>query len=384
MCGPSSGAPTVCGIVGIFRFDGRAVDRSEIERLNGSIVYRGPDEEGYFLENEVALSMRRLSIIDLSSGSQPMFSPDGRYVIVFNGEIYNYQELRAELEKTGYQFKTTSDTEVIIAGYATWGKKIVARMNGMWGFAIFDRKERKLFISRDRLGKKQLYYAITPQYFVVGSEMKIPMQYAPENRKIRLESLPEFLTYSYVGGPNTALSNVKLLPDAHSAEIDSKGTITVEPYWRIGDAKLPTPKNEKDAAEELYSILVDAVRLRLIADVPIAVMLSSGLDSSSLAYIIARELGHKLGTFSLGYSDEAFDESNDAGDLARRLDLPWHREVITGAEVRDCFPRFIGHIDSLQGNTAQLVYYFVSEMIRKAGFKVALNGSGGDELFAGY
>lgn len=374
----------MCGIVGIVRWDGAAVSREDLSRLNSAIHHRGPDEEGYFQEDGVGLAMRRLSIIDLAGGSQPIYSTDRRFVIVFNGEVYNYREIRAELERSGYVFSTSSDTEVVLAGYQRWGPDVLARMNGMWGFAIYDREKRELFLSRDRLGKKQIYYAFDGRSFVFGSEMKVPMLFSDRLRRLRVEALPEFLTYSYIGGPRTAIEGIDLLPEAHYAVVGADGKIDLRPYWTSRGVSSGAPRNEAEAADEIYHQLTDAVKLRLVADVPIAVMLSSGLDSSSLAFIIAKELGAKLTTFSLGYGDVSFDESADAGDLAKRLDLPWEGSRIDGSDVRAAFPDYIRHIDSLQANTAQLVYYFVSKMIRDAGFKVALNGSGGDELFAGY
>jgi asparagine synthase (glutamine-hydrolysing) len=376
----------MCGIVGIVKWRGEPVRREELERLNRALFHRGPDDEGYFIEECVGLAMRRLSIIDISGGRQPMISPDGNLVIVFNGEIYNYREVREELRALGHRFSTSSDTEVILAGYRQWGPEVLSRMNGMWGMAVYDRRKKELFLSRDRLGKKQIYYAANDKYMVFGSEMKVPMLYDPENRRLRISALPEFLTYGYIGSPETALEKVKLLPEATWAKVALDGRLHIRKYWDIAafDGAGPSPRSEDDAAEEVYSLLTDAVNLRLVADVPISVMLSSGLDSSSCAYILAKELGAHLKTFSLGYDDEDFDESHDAGELAKKFDMPWERDFVTGDDVAKAFPEFIAHCDSLQSNTGQLVYFFVNRMIHEAGFKVAINGSGGDELFAGY
>jgi asparagine synthase (glutamine-hydrolysing) len=376
----------MCGIVGILKFNGESVRQDELESLNQALCHRGPDDEGYFIDGQVGLAMRRLSIIDLAGGSQPMTSPDGNLVIVFNGEIYNYRDIRKELQTLGYEFLTHSDTEVILNGYRHWGAEVLSRLNGMWGIALYDKSRKELFLSRDRLGKKQIYYALNKKYLVFGSEMKIPMMYGVENRKLRLSALPEFLTYSYVGGPQTAVEGICLLPEATWAKVDLKGKMLTETYWDIAKAIGcgASVRSLDDAAEEAYSLLTDAVRSRLVADVPISVMLSSGLDSSSCAYILAKELGAKLKTFSLGYDDRDFDESRDAGALAKKLDMPWEGACITGKDVAQAFPKCVTHLDSLQSNTGQIVYYFVNRMIRNAGFKVAINGSGGDELFAGY
>ena len=377
----------MCGIIGIIKWTGEPVWRAELQRLNDAIIHRGPDEEGYYIYANVGLAVRRLSIIDVQGGSQPITSQDGGHIIVFNGEIYNYREVRKKLQALGRTFRTNSDTEVVLEGYREWGPGVLEHLNGMWGFAIFDKAKKELFLSRDRLGKKQLYYAVNEKYLVFGSEMKIPMLFGDENCRLRLSALPEFLTYSYIGGPGTAVETIHLLPEAHWAKIrlDRPGEIQIEPYWDI------TPSigaqnylSQDEAAESMYELLVDAVRLRLVADVPISVMMSSGLDSSSGAYILAKELGAKLKTFSLGYGDADFDESRDAGDFARKLEMPWEGAAINGTDVANAFPDIIAHGDSLQANTAQIVYYFVNRMIHNDGFKVAINGSGGDELFAGY
>jgi asparagine synthase (glutamine-hydrolysing) len=221
---------------------------------------------------------------------------------------------------------------------------------------------------------------------VFGSDMRIPILFHQDNRKLRVEALPEYLTYSYVVGEDTPLQNVKLLPEAHWTKINTEnGRMEFYQYWNLGEHDgLPNPRTEVEAAEEAYSLLVDAVKKRLVADVPVSVMLSSGLDSSAIAYILAKELNAPLKTFSLGYADEDFDESNDAGVFARQMELPWQQLLIQGQDIAENFNHYIGHTASLQSNTAQLVYFFSNRMIHQAGFKVALNGAGGDELYAGY
>lgn len=376
----------MCGILGVLRLDGEPVKKYDLEVLNHQITHRGPDDEGYYVDNHIGLAMRRLSIIDLKSGSQPIISQDKNLVIIFNGEIYNYKEIRKELQALGYEFCTQSDTEVILNGYSHWGVEIFSRLNGMWGIAIYDKRKRELVLSRDRLGKKQLYYSLNSHYFVFGSEMKIPMMYGKENRTLRIAALPEFLTYGYIGGPETAIRTIRSLPESSWARVDERGSISIHPYWEIStqNNQISSYHSEEEAARETYNLLVDAVRIRLVSDVPISVMLSSGLDSNSCAYILAKELGARLKTFSIGYSDKDFDESLDAGEFAKKLDMPWQGGMITGRDVAENFQDYIAHCDSLQSNTAQIVYYFVCRMIHDDGFKVAINGSGGDELFAGY
>lgn len=375
----------MCGILGILQLDGSAADRAELLRLSAGIVHRGPDGDGMFVDGAAGLAMRRLAIIDLQDGSQPMVSEDGAFVIVYNGECYNHAEIRAELERRGRRFRTHSDTEVVLIGYQEWGAAILDRMIGMWGFAIYDRRRQELFLARDRLGKKQLYYAKTSSHFAFGSEMGIVLKACPGLNRLRPGALQEFLTYGYVSGPETAVDGIRLIPEGCWATVTLDGTLTIRRYWDLADIHpRATPRTEAEAAEGAYELLRDSVRRRLVSDVPVSLMLSSGLDSSSIAHVLAIDLGAPLQAFSIGYSDSAFDESSDAGNFAAAYGLPWERTIISGSEVLADFPKLIEHGSSLQGNTAQIVYYFVNKMIRCAGYKVALNGSGGDELFAGY
>jgi asparagine synthase (glutamine-hydrolysing) len=373
----------MCGILGIFQFGGAEVDPVELRRLNGGMVHRGPDDEGYFVDRGIGLAMRRLSILDLGHGKQPMVSANGNFVIVFNGECYNFRRLRAELEAFGYSFKTDSDTEVVVTGFEHWGAAVLDRMIGMWGLAIYDRNRRELFLARDRLGKKQLYYRNDGKRFAFGSEMALPMS-ATDARALRLPALPEFLTYGYVGGPDTAIAGVRLLPEGHWAKVTAAGDLEIVPYWKLADIPLRGNVDERTAADQAYELIVDAVRHRLVSDVPVSVMLSSGLDSSTIAYVLARELGAPLCAFSVGYTDSQFDESRDAGRFASAMGMPWKQSIVSGSDVARDFPKIVSHGSSLQSNTAQIVYFYVNRMIHDAGFKVALNGSGGDELFAGY
>lgn len=375
----------MCGIVGIVRFDRAPVERGELLRLNDSLVHRGPDDAGVWIDGSVGLAMRRLSIIDLSTGHQPMWCPAKRFVIVYNGEVYNYREVRQTLESLGHAFRTTSDTEVILLGYSQWGAAVLDRLVGMWGLAIYDTQRRELFLARDRLGKKQIYVGATPDYLVFGSEMAIPLAYSPEFRRLERNVVPEFLRHGYIGSGRSAVSNVSEVAAGSWMLVEGNGAITRREYWNIHFGTTEAaPRSEQQAAETCYALTVDAVRARLVADVPIAVMLSSGLDSSLLAYILARELDAPLHAFTLGFDDRSFDESHEAGEFAERLGLPWHRRTVAGGEVTADFPAMLDHMSSLQSNTAQIVYYYVNRMIRDAGYKVALNGNGGDELFSGY
>lgn len=375
----------MCGIVGILKFDGRPVDKTELVPLNNSIVHRGPDDEGFFVDGSVGLAMRRLSIIDLAGGHQPQISDNGHLAIVFNGEIYNFKALRVELEALGHSFRTNSDTEVILIGYQKWGPDVFSRLQGMWGLAIWDREQQRLILSRDRLGKKQLYFALIGNALVFGSEMAALMTFDKNIRRLNLSAVGEFLTYSYVTGPRTALRDVKLFPQGQWAAIGLDGNMKTHTYWELApNPSQDTPPSLAAASETAWQLLIEAVEQRLVSDVPIALMLSSGLDSSAIAWILRNELSTPMKTFSVGFDDAGFDESADAGAFARTMGLEWHRIGLDGIQVRDAFPHYLRHASSLQGNTAQMVYYFCSRAIHQAGFKVAINGNGGDELFAGY
>ncbi|MBF0361093.1 MAG: asparagine synthase (glutamine-hydrolyzing) [Oligoflexia bacterium] len=378
----------MCGIVGLIRFDKKKIEYDEIKELNDLIYHRGPDDNGIFIENNVGLAMHRLSIIDLQNGVQPMFHSLGNLVIVYNGEIYNYKELKKELQDNGVIFKTNSDTEVILNGYQFWRESLFSKLNGIFVFVLFDRSNKKITIARDRLGEKQLYYYLDDQYLVFGSEMKVPMFYNKGKNKLNLNVLHEFLNYQYIGGSEAAVKGIRQFPEAHWMEISTEScqNTILKNYWNIyllGNNKI-FQGSEDDACEEIYRILTDSVRLRLTADVPISVMLSAGLDSSMLAYILSKELNTSCKYFTLGFTDKNFDESNDTSKLVSYLNLDWEKKIINADDIATNFPLILNHIDSLQANTAQLVYYMVTQEIKKNGFKVAFNGNGGDELFAGY
>ena len=282
----------MCGIIGIVRFDGQPVDREALTKLSAAIAHRGPDDDGLWAEGPVGLAMRRLSIIDLSTGHQPMWCPEKRFVIVFNGEVYNYREIRSSLESLGHPFRTVSDTEVVLIGYREWGPGVLDRMIGMWGVAIYDTRRQELFLARDRLGKKQIYYGMTSELLVFGSEMAVPLLFSSEFRRLNKEAVPEFLRHGYIGPGHSAVQNVHELAPGHHATFDLNGRVDRREYWNIHfESDQPTPRTEHEAAEACYALTVDAVRVRLVADVPISVMLSSGLDSSALAYVLAREVG---------------------------------------------------------------------------------------------
>ena len=348
------------------------------------MYHRGPDEEGCFVRENYGCAMRRLSIIDLERGSQPIFRDKGNLVIVYNGEVYNYQEIRKELNKRGYLFSTNTDTETVLAAYEEWGEDCLVKLNGIFGFAIYDLRKKELFLARDRLGVKPLFYYKSKTHLLFASEVKALLTHPEVPRKINLSALSDFLSYSYVSEGKSPIEKIFSLPPGHFIKVRFSGEFILRQYWRIPYQERKTNLNKREIAEEIYSLLRDSVRKQLVSDVGISIMLSSGIDSATLAYILHSDLKFPMKAFSIGLENRFFDESKDAGKLAQKFDMQWHTELITSGMVLRDFPEIVYHADSLQGNTAQIIYYYCTKLIHDNGYKVTLNGSGGDELFWGY
>lgn len=376
----------MCGIAG---FVGRA-DPGALERMSRSMVLRGPDAAGAWSspDGAVHFTHRRLSIIDLADGAQPMRSADGNLTIVFNGEIYNHMELRADLESRGGRFLTDhSDTEVLLQGYALDGPEFVHRLNGMWAFAIHDRKNRRIFCSRDRFGKKPFFYFSRGAEFAFASELNALLEHPSCPRSIDPLSLKKFFAYCLVPAPRTILRGVHKLPAGCNMFVDlADGSQTVRRYWEY----LPEPephggeKWEVEKAEELRELLRQAVRRRLVSDVPLGVFLSGGIDSAAVAAFAARETGGgRLQTFSIGFTQPSFDESAHAKNAARFLGCRHHLEVLDLHKAREFLPRVLSRLDEPQGDPSLLPTWLLSRFARRS-VTVALGGDGGDELFAGY
>lgn len=375
----------MCGILGIVNFDGQRADRELLERLAAVIRHRGPDDDGFFCFENIGLAMRRLSIIDLKGGAQPIYRRNGELVIVYNGELYNFRAIRKELEKKGRVFTTHADTEVVLAAYEEWGEACLERFNGIFAFAIHDRVKKELFLARDRLGVKPLYYYADSSRFVFSSEMKVILKHPEIKRRLDLGVVSQYLAYGHhAAGGASAIRGVRLLEPGHWLRISADGRTVDRPYWKIGEGVSDSYRSEDEAGEAVYALLVDSVRLQLVSDVKVCLMLSSGLDSGALAYILHKELQAPMSAFTVGVSSHGFDESDDAGTLARNFGMEWSRSLISPEDVKREFERIVYSSDSLQGNTAQLIYYFCNKAIHEGGYKVALNGSGGDELFFGY
>ncbi len=374
----------MCGITGIlYPRDGRAVSLDELKQSCDTLVHRGPDDEGFFIDGHVGLGMRRLNVIDLVSGHQPIANEDGRFWIVFNGEIYNYRTLRAELEDKGHKFATNTDTETIVHAYEEYGAACVHKLNGMFAFAIWDRAEQRLFLARDRMGVKPLYYYAGAACFAFASEIKALLAFRDVPRTLDLEALDSFLTFEYVPAPLSIFQGVAKLPPGHTLTIQD-GKCRTEPYW---DLAYPDPSGHGDQAGEeaeqvLLDLLKDAVRLRLISDVPLGAFLSGGIDSSALVALMAELVGGPIKTFSIGFDDPSYNELRYAREVATRFGTD-HHELTIRPDVVDLAERLVWHLDEPFADVSAFPTFLVSKLAREH-VTVVLSGDGGDELFAGY
>jgi asparagine synthase (glutamine-hydrolysing) len=382
----------MCGISG-FLLPGPTISRGAAESGLWSMIatlrHRGPDDEGVWTNGRVGLAHARLSIIDLSpAGHQPMASADGTAWITYNGEVYNFAEIRHELEALGYPFRSRSDTEVIVNGWHAWGPKIFSRLRGMFALAIWDRRSQRLVLARDRLGKKPLYYAPTATAFLFGSEIKAVLAWPGLSRRADLSAIDSYLTFGYVAAPQTAFAGIRKLPAAHYLVLDalpdgSLGEPELVRYWR-----LPGPRGarrHRPAAElrrELVAQLEEAVRLRLISDVPLGAFLSGGVDSSAVVATMARVGGGRVKTFSIGFSAKEYDETRYARMVAERYGTD-HEELVVEPDAIAVLPQLIWHYGEPFADPSAIPTYYVSEMARRK-VTVALNGDGGDECFLGY
>jgi asparagine synthase (glutamine-hydrolysing) len=374
----------MCGIAG-FAYQGETTgggERAEVlGRMLGVIRHRGPDDEGTHVSGGAALGMRRLSIIDLAGGHQPISGEDGTVTIVFNGEIYNYRELQPELERRGHRFRTNSDTEVIVHAYEEKGAACVQDLRGMFAFAVWDERERQLFIARDRVGKKPLYYALTPRgTLVFGSELKSLLEHPEVEREVDPEALDAYLTFGYVPDPLSIIKGVRKLPPGHHLTFKA-GRVRVQSYWDFDYSPAPA-RREEEYVEELRALLEEAVRVRLVADVPLGAFLSGGIDSSTVVGLMARASSRPVKTFSIGFPEDSYDELRYARVAARAFSTDHHEFVVT-PEVCHVVGELAWHLDEPFADSSAIPTYAVSKLARQH-VTVSLSGDGGDELFAGY
>ena len=374
----------MCGITGIFDTSGdNDISRELLHRMNESQFHRGPDEGGLHVEPGVGLGHRRLSIIDLSSGQQPLFNEDGSVVVVFNGEIYNFQELVPELEALGHVFRTHSDTEVIVHAWEAWGEACVARFRGMFAFALWDRNQDVLFVARDRFGVKPLYYAfLDTGEFIFGSELKSLMVHPCLRRDIDPLAVEEYFAYGYVPEPRTIFRNVCKLPPGFTLTLRRGGPRALpKQYWDMPFTPVKVA-DEAAAMDELVERMKESIRLRMIADVPLGAFLSGGVDSSAVVAMMATQSATPVNTCSIGFDDPAFNEIEFAQQVADRYRTCHHVETVA-ADDFSLVGKLAGVYDEPYADSSALPTYRVCELARKH-VKVALSGDGGDEHFAGY
>lgn len=372
----------MCGIAGIFDTDpGARVDEATVHRMCQTIVHRGPDDEGIYLKDGVGLGMRRLSIIDLSGGHQPVHNEDKTIWIVFNGEIYNFPELRPELEKRGHRFYTNTDTEVIVHLYEDLGAGCVEKLRGMFAIAIYDERRRSLLLARDRLGKKPLHYSFKDGRLLFGSEIKTIFAVAPELKEIKHEAILQYFTFGYISDPHTAFRNIHKLPPGHLLEF-SDGKLSVRQYWDVPAYGTQEPRSEEECLEEMEQRLAEAVRIRLISDVPLGALLSGGTDSSTVVALMARASSKPVKTFSIGFGSQDFNEADYARIVAKRFSTD-HHELVLEPDIGETLDKLTRILEEPFADSSILPTYFVSCLARQH-VTVALAGDAGDELFAGY
>lgn len=377
----------MCGICGVINLDlQEPLNPANLVKMTGALRHRGPDDEGFYVEGPVGFGHRRLAIIDLATGKQPIANEDGTIWIVCNGEIYNYQELRQGLLKAGHLFSSASDTEVILHAYEMYGPDCVNRLNGMFALAIWDWGRRRLLLARDRAGIKPLYYTKSPGVFLFGSELKAILEHPAIERRLDLTALQQYLSLEYVPTPRTIFTGINKLPPGHTLILEpSRDQASVQSYWDMSLARSEGRGAQRieDYLTEFKDIFTGVIRQELTADVPVGVLLSGGLDSSAIAAQAAKLASRKVQSFTVAFEDPSFDESRQARRLAKYLGSEHFEITLTANKMLDLVPRLADFIDEPLGDSSFIPTFLLSEFTRQQ-VKVALGGDGGDELFAGY
>jgi len=374
----------MCGINGIWKLQADPGAASRVEKMNTTLSHRGPDAGGVYSDGSINLGHRRLSIIDLSdSGKQPMTSSDGRYVLTYNGEFYNYLEVKAQL--TDYPFQSGTDTEVLLAAFAKWGKDCLTKINGMFAFAIWDKQEKKLVIARDRIGIKPLYYYYheSEQMVVFSSEMRALLSSDLVPKKLNQAALADYLRYQTVHAPDTIIENVHTLLPGHVMEIDG-GAIKIEKYWEfeVPSKQGPVVGDYASVCKEVRQLLFEAVEKRLVADVPFGAFLSGGIDSSAIVAIMSQVASQQVKTFSVVFEEEQFNEGPFSELIAKKYKTDHTPILLSVNSFKEELPNALAAMDHPSGDGPNT--FVVSKVTREAGVTMALSGLGGDELFAGY
>ena len=374
----------MCGICGVFRLGaGRHVERDTLAHMNAQIVHRGPDDDGFFVEGNIGLAMRRLSIIDIKTGHQPITNEDQNLWIVYNGEIYNHQQLRADLEARGHRYRTKSDTETIVHLYEEYGRECVKHLRGMFAFAIWDRRSCSLFIARDRLGIKPLYYLFDGKTLLFGSEIKTILAYPGIRAEFNQGTLREYLAFGYVTEAETMFNGIQKLLPGHTLEIDSDGELKIRQYWDL------TAKEESELRPRVHyvkayrDLLEECVASHLMSDVPVGMFLSGGLDSSAVAALATKIRRAPIETFAVGYGEEEFSELPYARQVAEHIGSKHHEVWLSREEFFEALPLMTWHEDEPIVWPSSISLYFVARLARER-VTVVLTGEGSDETLAGY
>lgn len=375
----------MCGICGIWNFEpDHPVDPDLLARMTRRIRHRGPDEEGFHREGGVGLGFRRLSILDVAGSHQPMSNEDGSVWIVFNGEIYNFQELRADLASR-HTFRTVGDTETLVHGFEEQGAPFITRLRGMFAFGLWDRNRREMTLAVDRFGKKPLYYALDRQRLVFGSELKVLLEVADLPLEPDLEALDEYLANGFIAAPRSIYRSIRKVPPGHHLRVNASGEARIERYWEpLFQPESSWRTEPADVlAKELRNELETAVRLRMISEVPLGAFLSGGLDSSAVVALMSRMTSHRVRTFSIGFEDDPNDESPYSALMARHVNSDHTHEVVTAHQLAEVAPDLASHFDEPFADDSMVPTWFVSKLARGS-VTVALSGDGGDEVFGGY
>ncbi len=371
----------MCGICGIYNFNKEDyINRDEITRMNSVLKHRGPDEEGVYVIKNIGLAANRLKIIDLNTGRQPVHNEDNSIWVVFNGEVYNYKDLREILEKQGHKFYTQSDTEVIVHAYEEYGEDCVLRFDGMFAFAIWDARQEKLFIARDRLGIKPLFYSLNGKRLIFGSELKAILQSHNLNKETDLEALHNFLSFSYIPAPLSIFRHIKKLLPGHVLSCKD-GQIKTKQYWDL-DFCEDSPRPYSYYLDNVRDLLIQSVKKKLQSDVPVGVLLSGGLDSSIIAGIITKFLKKPVKTFTVRFNEASYDEGKEARLVAESFHTE-HREYFLKADSVRILPQLIKYFDEPFADSSAIAMHYISKMAKEYVGGV-LWGEGGDELFGGY
>ncbi|MFH1750940.1 MAG: asparagine synthase (glutamine-hydrolyzing) [Candidatus Micrarchaeota archaeon] len=365
----------MCGIAGIAGL----ADRRLVRKMCNAILHRGPNHGGYFIDKGISIGYRRLSIIDVSGGNQPIFNESGDIAIVYNGEIYNYKELKTELEGLGHVFETDSDTETIVHGYEEWGFNVLSRLRGMFAFAIYDSKKKRLFIARDPFGKKPLYYAVLGGVFAFASEIKALRVLPNFDKSFDYSAIDRFLALRFIPAPDTVYKKVKKLPGGHYLVLQ-EGKIKIQKYWAL--SYLPQDHSEAYFAKKVGRILEESVRMRLMSEVPLGAYLSGGLDSSSIVSLMARNTDLPVKTFSVGFGIAKYDELQYARAVSDEFSTDHHELLVKPESIKD-LPRIVWHLDEPMADPTAIPNYLLSKYAKKY-VTVVLTGEGGDEIFGGY